>query len=485
MIKVLKAMGREQDITPRLEEAAGRDSKNVPLQYVLADRYRETGQAEKAEALYKALLNTQPTPLTYRALATSLLKRKKTAELLKVFSDAWNRQDTRNAILPYAASVARDDALADAMLDIGIEQFSARPPTLPPAAFKVLAAIALEGGAAKPRRMEKLLKLQRIELAQSPSPLVYREIADTQRRLGRFADAAAMYEEMFAKYPAERSVNTLVLLADYQRRAGKLDAARAALAEAQKLNARDPESLLRLAGGLRDLGRIDEAIGIIREASRRDPTNAFYDLTLGETLSRFGRNDEAIKVYEDVLKRFGDNPEAVKFARSGLSVVYVNMGNFAKGEAELELLLQINPDDATLNNDLGYLYAEHGKNLEKAEEMIRKALKEDDESAAYLDSLGWVLYKRGKYKEALEAMKKAAERMLVERAEPDHTILEHLGDVYFQLQDVSSAENSWRQALKVAEQAVPPDKRAGELRKKLETLKKLGPRPRASASPSP
>ena len=55
-------MGREKEITPRLEEAARRDSKNVPLQYVLADRYRETGQVEKAEELYSSLLNSQPTP---------------------------------------------------------------------------------------------------------------------------------------------------------------------------------------------------------------------------------------------------------------------------------------------------------------------------------------------------------------------------------------------------------------------------------------
>ena len=54
LAKVLKAMGREKEITPRLEQAVERDSKNVPLQYVLADRYRETGQAEKAEDLYKA-----------------------------------------------------------------------------------------------------------------------------------------------------------------------------------------------------------------------------------------------------------------------------------------------------------------------------------------------------------------------------------------------------------------------------------------------
>ena len=67
LARVLKALHREKEITPRLEAAARNDSKNIPLQYVLADRYRETGENDKAEALYKSLLSSQPTPQTYRA----------------------------------------------------------------------------------------------------------------------------------------------------------------------------------------------------------------------------------------------------------------------------------------------------------------------------------------------------------------------------------------------------------------------------------
>jgi tetratricopeptide (TPR) repeat protein len=486
LARVLKSLGREGEITPRLEEAARRDSKNVPLQYVLADRYRETGQVEKAEALYKSLLSSQPTPQTYRALAGSLLKRKKYGDLLRVFCEAVVRPNTQEAIRPQIQAVAQDDEMAEAMLDAGIEQLSAKPPALPPVAFKVLAAIAgVDRGASKPGRLEKLLNLNRLELAQAPSSTVYRELADTQRRLARYAEAVATVEEMFTKYPAEKSVTTLVFLADFQRRAGRIDAAKATLAEAQKLDSRDSETLSRLAQGLADVGQVDDTIRILRDVSRREPNNPLYPLTLAQMLSRFGRNEESIKVYEDLLKRYGDNEEVVKYTRAGLSVTYVNMGNYPKGEAELEMLLQHDPDDPGPNNDLGYLYAEQGKNLEKAEAMIQKALQEKPEESAYLDSMGWVLFKRGKLQQALETMKKAAERMKADRPDPDATILEHLGDVYFQLQEASKAEESWRQALKAAEVSIPPDKRAGEIRKKLEALRKLGPRAKASSRPSP
>src|SRR5262249_52431163 len=340
LARVLKSLGREREITPRLEDAARRDSKNVPLQYVLADRYRETGQAEKAEALYRSLLSSQPTPQTYRALAGSLLKRKKYGDLLRVFCDAVTRPNTQEAIRPQLQAVAQDDEMAEAMLDAGVEQLSANPPALPAIAFKVLAAIAGvdRGGAARPGRLERLLKLHRLELAQSPSSLVYREIADTQRRLGRYAEAAATVEEMFAKYPAEKSVATLAFLADFLRRAGRIDAAKATLAQAQKLDSHDSETLARLAQGLADVGQIDDAFRILHDSARPEPNNPLYALTLAQMLSRFARNEESIKVYEELLKRHGDNAEVVKYVRSGLSVTYVNMGNYPKGEAELEML---------------------------------------------------------------------------------------------------------------------------------------------------
>ena len=92
----------------------------------------------------------------------------------------------------------------------------------------------------------------------------------------------------------------------------------------------------------------------------------------------------------------------------------------------------------------------------------------------------------GKVKEALVSMKRAAERMMEERAqEVDATIMEHLGDVYFQLQEIEKAEDAWSQALKAGEQAVPPDKRVSELRKKLDSLKNLGPTPKPSSNKTP
>jgi tetratricopeptide (TPR) repeat protein len=492
LTKVLKALKREKEITPRLEAAARRDSKNVPLQYLLADRYRETGQIDKAEALYKELLTSQPTPQNYRALAASLLKRKKAVDLLKVISEAWSRTESQEAVKTQLIAAAADDAMAEAMLDDGLKQVTAKPPSLTKSAYEVLTIIGVNPGrtsADKDRRLEILLRIQRLRLEQSPSALAYTEIADTLRRMGNYAEAATAVEQLIANYPTTKSVRTLVFLADYHRRANHIEAAKLTLKEAMKLDPGDGESLVLLVDVLRQIGQLDDAIRVLRNAIKKEPNNALFELNLADLLSKTDHNDEAITLLEDMLKRHADNDQVVSLVRQNLSVIYVTRGDYGKGEAQLELLLARNPEDPGPNNDLGYLYAEQGKNLEKAESMIRKALQEDPESYAYLDSLGWVLFKRGKLKEALEPLKKAAEQMksfVTQRGTtPDATILEHLGDVHFQLQQLDQASDAWRQAAKAAAQAVPPDKRLPEILKKIESLEKLGPAPKPAADRTP
>ena len=258
LARVLKALGRDPEITPRLEAAAERDSKNVPLKYVLADRYRETGQVEKAEALYKSLLTSQPTPQTFRALAASLLKRKKAGDLLKVFCEAVDPPNTQEAIIPQLLAVAQDDEMAEAMLDAGIEQLSATPPAVSPSRLQgPRGTIAGSDRVSpnKPRRLEKLLKLHQLELGQSPSPLVLREIADTQRRLGRFAEAAATVAGAGHQVSRREGRRHPGVPGRFPAVPGRVDAAKATLAEARKLDAHDQESLLRLAYGLMNVGQ--------------------------------------------------------------------------------------------------------------------------------------------------------------------------------------------------------------------------------------
>jgi tetratricopeptide (TPR) repeat protein len=476
--KILTELNRAGEITPRLEAAAKADSKNILLKYIVADHYREIGQVERAEQMYKALLAEQPTTQGYGALAASLFKRKKTEELLRVMTEALTKPGGAEAIAPQLDAIEHDPAYAEEVLDAGLKLLSADPPRLETQpALRILAHIAQ--GAEK---LDKLVALERILLKQNPSPLAYRGIATTLFRLHKYAEAAAMVEELLAKYPDEKNPGLLVELANFRRMADQNEAALDAAREALKLDPTDAGAQLLSVILLSQIGKIDEAVAAARAALKDDPSNADINRTLGYVLTQFGRTEDAITLYKTLLERYPNNREIVRLARSGLSVAYVNINEYAKGEAELELLLQLDPDEAGVNNDLGYLYADQGKNLEKAESMIRKAVQEEPERSAYLDSLGWVLFKRGRIKDAVEPLEKAVKNLT---DGGDATIYEHLGDVYFELQETQKARAAWEQAEKAAVKAIPTDRRLPEIRKKLQSLEKLGTTPKPGAGDTP
>ena len=93
--------------------------------------------------------------------------------------------------------------------------------------------------------------------------------------------------------------------------------------------------------------------------------------------------------------------------------------------------------------------------MEQAEQMIAKALKAEPENVAYLDSMGWVLFKLGKYAEAVPHLEKAVGKL----SGGDDTIWDHLGDVYDRLQQPAKALEAWKKALEGAKASTAPDKK--------------------------
>jgi tetratricopeptide (TPR) repeat protein len=121
-------------------------------------------------------------------------------------------------------------------------------------------------------------------------------------------------------------------------------------------------------------------------------------------------------------------------------------GDSEKAELIIKKLLKKSPDNPMLNNFLGYLWAEHGVNLDQSEKLIHKALEKDTENSAYTDSLAWVLFKKQKFKDALYYIEKALE---LEGDIPDAVIADHAGDIYHALNDKKNALKYWKIALAI------------------------------------
>jgi tetratricopeptide (TPR) repeat protein len=129
-------------------------------------------------------------------------------------------------------------------------------------------------------------------------------------------------------------------------------------------------------------------------------------------------------------------------ARLVLSNICVQENNMEEAEEWLEQVLDEFPEDIGALNDLGYLWADQNKHLQRALDMVRRAVEGEPDNAAYRDSLGWVLYRLGRYPEAVQELEKAAAG-----DDPDGVILDHLGDAYVKANRRPDAVAAWRRAV--------------------------------------
>jgi Tfp pilus assembly protein PilF len=109
----------------------------------------------------------------------------------------------------------------------------------------------------------------------------------------------------------------------------------------------------------------------------------------------------------------------------------------------LQQIVALDPGHPGACNDLGFEWADHGKNLAQAESLIRKAVLAEPDNAAFLDSLGWVLYKRGRFDEA----QKYLDQAVGPSAFPDPVVLDHLGDTLYRLNKPDDAKQVWQRSL--------------------------------------
>jgi len=119
-------------------------------------------------------------------------------------------------------------------------------------------------------------------------------------------------------------------------------------------------------------------------------------------------------------------------------------GHYSRAaEAALSIVpgTQRNPEAL---NFAAYALAQAGEQLDTAEQLVRQALERDASNGAYIDTLGWILFRRGQHQEALEAILRAHE---LEGDDP--VIMDHLADVYFKLNQREKARELWERALQL------------------------------------
>jgi tetratricopeptide (TPR) repeat protein len=158
-------------------------------------------------------------------------------------------------------------------------------------------------------------------------------------------------------------------------------------------------------------------------------------------------------------------------------------GRFEDAAKQFEKSIHLTPPGdpsraAGTLNYLGYMWLERGEHLDQSEQLIRKANELEPDNAAYVDSLGWVLFKRGKTAESLKELLRA-ESLMKEITAEDAEILDHIAQAHDKLNQRAKAEEYWRRVLDLKPEARALIDRA---RKELGLTK---PEPAPSDGPPP
>lgn len=436
---IMKELGKESELVAKLEELAAKDSKNTTLAFYLGSQYIAANRMDEAESIFKTALASDADPDGYKGLIQIYRQQNRAKDLILLLAKLYTKKKNLDGFESDILAITQNASLLDEMLKQGLASTKSEMPEFENSALYVLGKVAGAG-----QRYAAASELFRFMISKTRTAelkfRLYDELGDILNDAKQFAQLAQMYEEA---------------------------------ANDPDLEAQRPNLIFQQSRNLEYAGKTDEAIAVAEKAKEAFPLQeSMFNFQIGWVYYHSVQYEKAIPLFQKIIdsekNKPNRNPAIIKFSRSSLSNIYVLMGDMKQGEKLLEDMLLEDKDDPGINNDLGYLYADQGKNLDEAEKMIKKAVRADPDNSAYLDSFAWVLYKRGKYQEALVQMEKSLEKSQAKQNAADATLWDHLGDIHESLKNVDKAIEAWKKALDSAKAETHPDtKLIGRLEEKL------------------
>jgi len=291
--------------------------------------------------------------------------------------------------------------------------------------------------------------------------------------------AVEMLEQIIKEHPEKyQPYDLLAQVLDEEarslQRANRIEEAKAKFAKVAAnyeqsllINPNHAGTYVRLAelllGALRDPDRAAKLLGDARRRFPGAPEIVYY-LAIAQREAK--QSQQAVATFEEALheaqlEEDDDFVNAKFYFNYGAAAEQAGLYN--KAADLLRKSIALDPENsAEASNYLGYMWADHNMNLDEAETMIRRALQSEPNNASYLDSLGWVQFRKGQFDRALDDLLRASKAT----AREDPVVFEHIGDTYLKLNRTREALEAWQKALSL-------DPKNKNLADKIQTTKKL------------
>ncbi len=428
--ETLDELDRGGELLSRIAAWHEKQPDNKVLGYFLAEKSFAGKQFDRAEQLYARLIEKSPTSTAYERLLEIYLSRNDYAKVAEVLSAVVAKTGSLDALGDSLALLTESAAAVDAVISRG-DAAASRGDRSDRSYTLAAALVSLDA-----ERFDSAERLMKSSIASSP---------DQAENLLLIWGIDLM--------SADRNQEAVRVFREGVEREGVSD---------------DQRALFNhyLAGALELGGQTDSALQAAREAVKLDEESAPFHARVAWVLFHADRLEEAAKEYRSLIDRFDGDVQsdlargAVRQARMVLATMCVEQRRIDEAVEWLEQVLDEFVQDPGALNDLGYLWADENQHLERAQRMIEQAVESEPENAAYRDSLGWVLFRRGRFDEAVAELTRAA------AMEPDPVVLEHLGDAFSKTGQADKAKATWERAAAEFQQAEEPGE-AARIREKI------------------
>jgi len=464
--------GRSQDAIDLLSQAAG-GSSSPDVYDLLGDAYSQNKDFAKAEEAYRHAIELDPDdPGHHHGLAQALLSQDKYAPALEEYKRLSDLEPGTSENYLRMAQLYRKLGKYDES-----ESSLLRAKQLSPGSLEVLYNEALlyeDQG-----RYDDAVKVLTDAIAGmknqsgaegNPSALgiLYEQLGRTYREQENYTAAIQTFEEM-GKLNPESHKRAQMLLIDTYRESHDIDRAIAETKKALTDTPKDQSLIVTLAMLYGEKADSASATKLLNGLLKGDDSDQeiYLDLAQVEERSRKYADAERSAQKAESLAKDSSEKETIWFM---LGAIYERQKEFDRAEQEFRKVLEVNPNNAAVLNYYGYMLADRSIRLDEALSLIQRAVKQEPNNGAYLDSLGWAYFKQDKLAEAEENLQKA-----LAKSAHDPTMLGHLAEVYMKLGQTERAAALMERALSEWQRALPADYEADkvtELDAQLKTLKR-------------
>lgn len=185
-------------------------------------------------------------------------------------------------------------------------------------------------------------------------------------------------------------------------------------------------------------GDLKDAVRAIEEGIKSQPEHAQFYALYASFLDELKEFEKGVAMLEGAILKFPEHAQLHFF----LGSMQDRLGSSEKTVKSMKRVLEIDANHVQALNFLAYTYAEQNHSLDEAEKLVRRALEFQPNDGYILDTLGWVLFKKGETAEAVKVLEAAY------KAQPGEAVIaEHLGDAYYRLQLPEKAKRMYQLAV--------------------------------------